>query len=422
MNKSDSEKIETVLCSLGLKKCQNTKEAHLLILNTCGIRLSAENRFLSLMKSQFALKNHHNLPIIGVTGCLSKALQKKIDRFADFSFDIKNLKDLPEKLQFHFPEIKKRLNSPSEYLETDSRRDSSTHAYIPIMSGCDNFCSYCIVPYARGREYSRPSEEILRELQSLLDQGYKAFTLLGQNVNSYGKNLDEDIDFPTLLQKICQLEGNFWLWFLSSHPKDMSDALIKTIAQEKKLCNYLHFAVQSGSDKILKSMNREHTMDHYLELVGKIKVAIPEVMLSTDIIVGFPNETPEDFEKSLELCQKVGFEMVYVGRFSRRPLTPVGKMKDNVSPEIKKERENKIMAVVKKENLKKNKSLENKEVEVLVDKQIAITKSKKTPFYLGKTETFKTVKFTSDKKLTDGSFVTVKITKGLEWGLEGEAL
>lgn len=421
MNKSDSEKIAGVLEKHGYLATERLENANMVILNTCAVRKSAEDRFFSFLRKCKKLKNKNNLKI-GVTGCLLKTRLKRILDFADFTFKIKDLPALGNNIDHDNTKHRYKEKSKSiDYLSIEAKRESKSHAYIPIMSGCDNFCSYCAIPFARGKEISRPSKDIIKEIENLLNKNYKAFTLLGQNVNSYGKGLKENTDFTKLLEKICDLEGDFWIWFLSSHPKDMKRKLINVIAKEKKICKYLHFALQSGSNRILTSMNRHYTKEKCQKLISYIYQKMPGISLSTDIIVGFPGETRKDFKETLDLCQKSDFEMAYIGRFSKRPLTKAYVMKETVSNNEKKSREKELQRVIAKNNLRRNERFIGKKKKVLVDQQI-ISKGKKKNVnrYIGKTAEFKTVKFVSKKKIKNGNFVRVLIKKVLDFGLEGE--
>lgn len=422
MNKSESERIATVLDQVGYQELDSDDNADLVIVNTCSVRKPAEDRVFDMLHKLNQQKQSGRQVTVAVTGCMIAMHQKQLSKRADICFNIKDLENLPGLVDGLCRPNHNSINNFVDYLEVRPKRKSTTHAYVPIMSGCDNFCSFCVVPYTRGREASRNSDEIVKEVTTLIKKGYKAITLIGQNVNSFGKSSGENIDFPGLIKKICAIPGDFWIWYVSSHPKDMSPELIKLHKTEPKLANYIHFAVQSGSDRILKAMNRHYTYDHCVELTSYIKNELPGVMLSTDLIVGFPGETEEDFEQTRELCKEIGFEMVYLGRYSPRPNTRSFHMKETVDSKEKKRREHEIMHEIEKINIEKNKSLKGTTLKVLVDKQILsdAVQNSKTQF-VGKTETFKTVRFTSDKEINTGDFVDVTITNALNWGLEGEA-
>jgi len=300
-NIADGERIAAKLEFMGYKKTDSPEKADLVVLNACSVRQSAINRLYSQIK-----KWPHKKLV--VTGCL--------------------LPDDREK-------IKKMVNQiwhPDDYFDLLPQRSSSKDALIPIMTGCNNFCTYCAVPYTRGRERSRKMKEILDEIREVIKKGYREIWLLGQNVNSYKPS------FPKLLKKINSMAGDFTIHFISSHPKDFSDELIKTIAECKKVSREIHLPVQSGDNKILKAMNRNYTVSHFKKLVFKIRKKIPDVKISTDIIVGFPGETKKQFENTVKLVKEIGFYKAFISRYSPRPNTLASKLKDDVSNEEKKRR------------------------------------------------------------------------------------
>lgn len=402
MNISDSERIDSVLVNANFKKVNLENLADFVIVNSCSVRQAAENRAISTLKN--AKKNKQ---IAIVTGCSAVKEKLRFKNFADFVLDIKNLKKWPEILQggeiheFHLRDI--------NYFKINPNYSNKFHAYVPIMTGCNNFCSYCVVPYSRGREVSRSVKEIIKEVKSLIKQGYKAITLLGQNVNSYsGKLNNQKIDFPTLLKMVNDIDGNFWIWFITSHPKDMSLKLIKTIKNCKKVCHYIHLPAQAGNDEILKKMNRKYTHAKYLKLVKLIKKYLPDTCLSTDIIVGFPGENKKQFLDTCKLFKEVKYDMAFLAKYSPRPGTISFKMKDDILQDEKKRRENFLNDILRKTALKNNKKYLGKTCEILVEKKD-----------IGRTRTFKLVKFNSNKNLI-GQIVKVKITKALAWILDGE--
>jgi tRNA-2-methylthio-N6-dimethylallyladenosine synthase len=292
------------------------------------------------------------------------------------------------------------------YFSIKPKSASSFSALIPIMSGCDNFCTYCAVPYTRGREKSREIKEILVEVKDFASRNYKEIWLLGQNVNSYKPS------FSYLLEKASQTPGDFWLRFTSSHPKDFDQKTIQTMKESAKVCQYLNLPVQSGDDQILKKMNRPYTVSQYKECVYQLKKAIPEVFLSTDVIVGFPGETEKQFQNTIKLFKELRFNMAYISRYSVRPGTQASLLKDNVSLSQKKKREEKLNNVLKKISLEENKKLVKKKVQVLIDK-------KRKEFVWGKTKNYHTVKLKGDSDLI-GKFIDVEITEALPWGLKGK--
>lgn len=434
MNTSDSERIASFLEEHDFSLADNIKDADLAIFNTCGIKQTAENRAYSMINN--LRKEKRSVKII-MTGCLSNRtdVQKRMKAKVDLFSEIKNFQKDFEKLSKDDSDVdflKLNKNDTSrDYLSIIPKHSNSFQASVPIMTGCNNFCSYCVVPHARGREVSRPAEEIISEIKDLVSRGFKSITLLGQNVNSYHGDLNDEIDFAKLLKKINTIPGKFWINFVSSHPKDMSDELIETIAKCKKVCEWIHLPVQSGNDKILEKMNRKYTQKHYLKLIKKIRSKFKKykpdapLAISSDIIVGFPGETKEQFSDSAEVMEKSKFDMVFFGQFSPRPGTVAWKMKDNVSQKEKTRRENFLNDILKKTALANNKKYLGKTLEVLIEKEKDVPVKSGLPdhgikFYFGKTRTQKNIKVTSSKNIPVGSFAKVKITKANVWNLEGE--
>ena len=297
------------------------------------------------------------------------------------------------------------------------KREEGPCAWVSVMYGCNNFCSYCIVPYVRGRERSRRKEYILDDVKELALKGCKEITLLGQNVNSYGNDLEEDIDFADLLEMVCTVDGIERVRFMTSHPKDISDKLIDTMARESKICKQLHLPVQAGNDRVLKTMNRKYTKASYLEKIRKIKEKMPGITLTTDIIVGFPGETTEEFEDTLEVLREVRYDTIFSFIYSRRPGTPAAKMEDVISPEEKKKNFDRLLEVQDVISKEKNLELQGKVVTVLTE-----GKSKNNDLFLaGRTEGGKTVNFQGDDSLI-GQFVQVEITEAKTWSLTGRVV
>lgn len=417
MNTSDSERIASFLESKGFSLAKKIQESDLAIFNTCGIKQTAENRAYSMINN---LKKERgaNCKII-MTGCLANRadVQKRMKNKVDIFSEIKNFQESLS--EFNITKTNKHVFDKENlaYLSIQPKHESDFLAYVPIMTGCNNFCSYCVVPHARGREVSRSADEIISEVKDLIAKDYKHIVLLGQNVNSY--NSSDGTDFSKLIKKINSIGGKFWISFVSSHPKDMSDQLIETVAQCKKVCEWIHLPVQAGDDKILAKMNRKYTKKHYLERIKKIKSAFkkhkPDSLLSisSDIIVGFPGETKKQFLESADVMEKSKFDMVFFGQFSPRPGTVAWKMKDNVSQKEKFRRENFLNDILKETTLANNKKYVGKILEVLIEK-------KKDEFYFGKTRTQKNIRISSKKKMGIGSFVKVKITIANIWNLEAE--
>ena len=416
MNKSDSERIASVLENLKNKKTNNINKTQLVILNTCSVRDSAESRVLGLIRN---LKKSNKDVRIGITGCMIHIRPKILKKNVDFMFDINNLSKLPKLLINPYRQVSNLSQQKTKnYFKINPKYSSKHHAYIPIMTGCNNFCTYCVVPYARDREKSRASKDIIQEVEGLIKNGYKAITLLGQNVNSYGNDLKNEIKFPELLQKLTKIGGNFWIWFVTSHPKDMSGKLIEVIASNNKICNQIHLPIQSGNNKILKAMNRGYTREKYLKLVGKIRKNIKNVSLSTDIIIGFPGETKKDFQDTVNIFNKAKFDMAYICRYSPRPKTAAFKLENNVSDLEKKRRDKILTKLLEKYSLEFNRMLVGKTVDVLIENKI------KNNIYIGKTKTFKTVKIFSKKPASKliGEIKKVKIKNADNFSLEGKLI
>jgi tRNA-2-methylthio-N6-dimethylallyladenosine synthase len=410
MNQGDSERLAAVLEDLGFVPVKHEKEADLIAVVACSVRQSATDRIYG----KFRKKNKGGKIWI-LTGCILKEDKKKLEKVFDLVFDIKKISNLKSQILNKFkicPERSRRItnlkNFSIDYFRIKPNYSTPFSAYVPIMTGCNNFCSYCVVPYTRGREVSRPIKEIIDEVRDLIKKGYKEIILLGQNVNSYANN------FVKLLGEINKIPGNFWIRFITSHPKDMSDGLIKAIGKFDKITKYVHLPVQSGDNEILRKMNRNYTVKHYLGLIGKIRKAVPEAAISTDIIVGFPGETREQFNNTAKLMREVGFDMAYIAEYSPRSGTVAAKLVDNVSRKEKQRRKVVLNKILDETALKNNKKLVGRAMEVLVD---TIEGNK----CYGKTSAFKTVKFLGDKSLL-GNFVKVKINKAGAYGLEGRLI
>lgn len=422
MNKADSERLATQLEKSGYVLAEPNEVPDLVALVTCGVRQSAENRIYGFIPG--IKKKYPNAKII-FTGCLvyREDIKKKIGKLIDYWMPINQIvitKFLMAPLstgQAGFNKGEQR----NDYLKIKSKYESKFSAFVPIGNGCDNYCSYCVVPYARGREIYRPAEEILQEVKSLVKKGYKEIILIAQNVNSYkvkSKKLTvESVDFVKLLKLINDIPGDFWIRFMTSHPKDMSDELINTVARCDKVCEYIHLPVQAGDDKILALMNRKYTVTHYKSLIKKIRKTIPGVGITTDVIVGFPSETRAQFNNTKKLFQDMKFDLAYISQYSARPLTAAVKLKDDVSKIEKTRRENELNIVVKKTGIDNNKKYLQKNVTVLIE-----GRSRKGGWF-GKTRTNKVVKI-NNISLMDltGKFVEVKIKKVIDFCFEGEII
>ena len=438
MNFSDSERIASFLENYKFKLTQKIEKADLVIFNTCGVRQMAEDRVYG--QTHNLQKKIPTIKIV-LTGCVAmrpdvqKRLATKVDLFCQISNFNKDILPLLEEIQnkkqnnnsiknIISTKDKKTISNQENiaYLATYPKYSNKFSANIPIMTGCNNFCAYCVVPYARGREVSRSAEEILTEIKKLIKNNYREIILLGQNVNSYqGTYQDKKINFSKLLKLVNSIPGNFWIRFVSSHPKDMTDDLITTITKLKKVCECVHLPIQAGDNMILKKMNRKYTRQHYLELIKKIKKSFQKnkpnkiFAITSDIIVGFPSETKSQFKKSAEVMLDVNYDMVYFGQFSPRPGTTAWNMKDNISKKEKVRREKFLNEILKKTCLENNRKYLDKTFTVLI-------KKKKNNFYYGETRTLKNVKLPIPKNTSHliGNFAKIKITKANIWNLEGE--
>ena len=436
MNYSDAERISTILEKYKIKQASSIDEASFIIFVTCGVRQSAEDRVYGQINN---IRKKYPTKKIIITGCLAhrKDVQRRLKGKVDLFTTIKNFPKEIKKILNTKYQIPYTKNTPCEdYLEITPKYTNSYTALIPIMSGCNNFCSYCVVPYTRGREYSRPAEDILKEIKSLVKKGCKEIILLGQNVNSYKSKIPSTkyqipdtkkkaIIFADLLKLIDVTQERFWVTFLTSHPKDMSDELIETIAKSKKICEYISLPAQSGDNEILRKMNRHYTISHYKNLIKKIRAAYKKYKpqaasaISTDIIVGFPGETKKQFENTARLLREVKFDMAYISQYSHRPETAAWRRKDNVSKKERVHREKVLTKILMHTALENNEKYIGKIVEVLVEKAgLPTGASAKT----GHTRTQKKVMLHSNKKIPVGDFVKVKITKAKAFGLEGKII
>jgi tRNA-2-methylthio-N6-dimethylallyladenosine synthase len=413
MNESDSERIGSILKENGLIKTSNIKEADFIFANMCSVRQPAVDRIFGKAKQfkEFKVKNPKLKTIL--TGCILEKDKKKLISGYDFILDIKDLEKWPAILGLN----KKKIDTKSHYLEIKPDYSNKFSASIPITFGCDNFCSYCVVPHSRGREVSRPAEKILNEAESLIEKGYKEIWFLGQNVNSYKSKLNgKEIGFAELIKTADKIPGDFWIRFTSSHPKDFSKKLIKAISRAEKVTNYLNLPIQSGDSRILKRMNRPYTARQYKYLIKNIRKEIPDISLSTDIIVGFPGETKKQFQNTAKLMKEIKYDMAYILKYSPRSGTEAEKMKDSVSKEEKMRIFIVLNNILKKTALEKNKKMIDRETIALIDGK------GKNNEWLGKTRNYKTIKITCPSaggKDILGKFIEVKITKAFPWGLEG---
>ncbi|MDD5749611.1 MAG: tRNA (N6-isopentenyl adenosine(37)-C2)-methylthiotransferase MiaB [Patescibacteria group bacterium] len=418
MNQSDAERLATVLKSLGYRETNKENEADLIAIVACSVRQASVDRLYGQLRNWQLVKEKRPL-ITLLAGCVLERDQKKLKDKFDIFIDIKNLHKLADQLSRLAPEQKIAL---PDFFDISPSYQSNYRAYVPIMTGCNKFCSYCAVPYTRGRETSRPSQAIIAEVKNLLEKGYKEIILLGQNVNSYGKDLvkkgKKELTFPELLLQIDSLTDHFWLKFLTSHPYDMSDELIETMAKGKNLNHYLHLPVQSGSNKILKKMNRHYSVSQYTKLIKKIRHQMPEIALSTDIIVGFCSEKEKDFQATINLAKNIKFNLAYIGQYSARAGTVAQRLyQDDVPKKIKSARWQKLNKIIEQQSLAFNKSLIGQTKEVLIDKS-----QKQNGHYInfGRLANYVSVAIKTQKPLSVGQFYQVKIKSALAWGLNAE--
>ena len=422
MNKAESQRIAGYLDSAGYQAATSFSDADLVVLNTCVVRQSAENKVLGTLGLLQGLKNEHpNLQIL-VTGCLVNSNTQELKRrfpHVDLLFKPGDYPELIawgqkqgmpiEQRLLRYPFAALRASTPCN----DAQMPSSLCALIPVIQGCDNFCSYCIVPYRRGREVSRPLEEIVCEVEELARQGIKEVTLLGQNVDSYGHDLPGHPDLADLLNELSSIDDLARIRFLTNHPKDISLKLIEAMASLNKVCEHLELPVQAGNDDILRAMRRGYTVERYRELVHTIRRKIPQISLSTDIIVGFPGETEEQFEHSLSLVKEMRFDVVHVAAYSPRSGTIAWReYQDNIPAEVKKERLNKIEELQTAIASKINSHLQGKQVEVLVE-------GRKKGKWFGRTRSNKLV-FFEDAGDWLGQLAIIRIEKTSPWSLRGE--
>ncbi|WP_026692403.1 tRNA (N6-isopentenyl adenosine(37)-C2)-methylthiotransferase MiaB [Peribacillus kribbensis] len=424
MNEHDTEVMAGIFMALGYEPTDGVEDANVILLNTCAIRENAENKVFGELGHLKALKLEKPDLLLGVCGCMSQE-ESVVNRilskhsFVDMIFGTHNIHRLPNILNEAY--LSKEMvvevwSKEGDVIENLPKvRKGNIKAWVNIMYGCDKFCTYCIVPYTRGKERSRRPEEIIQEVRHLAAQGYKEITLLGQNVNAYGKDLsDMNYGLGDLMDEISKIDIPR-IRFTTSHPRDFDDHLIEVLAKGGNLVEHIHLPVQSGSTDVLKIMARKYTREQYLELVRKIKAAIPNATLTTDIIVGYPNETEEQFEETLSLYREVGYDAAYTFIYSPREGTPAAKMNDNVPMEVKKERLQRLNELVNETSARIMKDYEGQIVEVLVEGE-----SKKNPDVLaGYTRKNKLVNFKAPKTAI-GQLVKVKITNANTWSLNGE--
>ena len=424
MNVHESEKLAGMLESLDYTRTDSESDADIIVFNTCAIRDGVEQKIMGNIGAIKRLKKNNPNLIVAICGCMSQAegrseLIRKKFPFVDIIFGTHNIHLFRDFIINFNAEHKKITNVWNEadgiYEDVQIKRDNMfSNAWVNINYGCNNFCSYCIVPYVRGRERSRDYHDILKEVEGLVHSGYKYITLLGQNVNSYGSDFqDKSINFAFLLRECAKIPGDFRIKFMTSHPKDLSEEVIKTIAENDKICNVIHLPIQSGSNKILKSMNRKYTREHYLNLIEMIRKYIPNAYISTDIIVGFPGETEEDFMDTYNLVSQVRYDGVFAFMFSRRSGTVADKMENQIDENTKKDRIHRLLTLTKSITKEKNKEIIGQNFNVISVKHSdngyeCLTDSGKTIFV--------------EEDLQENKFYNVKITKFTNNKLYGQTI
>ena len=424
MNEHDTENIKAILEGMSYVETDDYEEANLILLNTCAIRENVHNKVFGMLGRIKNLKERKNDVIAGVCGCMAQeevVVNEILDKYnyLDLVFGTHNIANLPNILSraISKKEIEVEvISGEGSVLENiPVKRDNKYKAWVNIMFGCDKFCTYCIVPYTRGKQRSRNKDNIIKEVEELVQKGYKEVTLLGQNVNAYGKDLDTNYGLSDLLKDVSKTNIER-IRFVTSHPWDFTDEMVDIIASHYNIMPYIHLPVQSGSTKILNAMGRKYSREEYLTLFNKLKNKVSNASITTDIIVGFPGETDEDFEETLALVEECKFDSAFTFAFSARVGTPAAKMKNDVSDEVKKERLNKLNEVVNKHAKMNNDKYLNKKVKVLIEKE-----SNKDGFLSGYTDTMKLVNVEASKELL-GSIVDVIITDVKTWSLTGELI
>ncbi len=430
-NVADSERLAGLAVAMGYELSDTPDGADLIFVNTCAVREHAEKKALSQIGQLKHKKAEHPEMIIGIGGCMvsqqhrADALKKSYP-YVDFSFCTTELYRVPELVLLRiegakrrFPDVKDSLADTDFSEDVPVARTSRSRAWVSIMYGCNNFCSYCIVPYVRGRERSRLPEDIIREVKELIDDGCRDITLLGQNVNSYGHDLDCGINFAELLRRICTLDGDFRLRFMTSHPKDATEELIDVIAENERIARHFHLPMQSGSDDVLRRMNRRYDTEKYSKTVDYLRKKIPDIVITSDIIVGFPGETEEDFEGTLRMLERVRFDMIYAFIYSPRSGTPAAAAEDQIPEETKKARFARLVELQNRISDEKNSTELGKTVRILSDDGENATTEHKCAT-TGRTDGNKLVRLS--RPVPAGEFMWVRITETDTFGLSGDPI
>ena len=422
MNFSDAERMTGELARIGYEETEDMNEADLIMINTCAVRETAEDKVYGKIGEIKGLKRQNPNLILGITGCMAQKEGEKLIKRAphiDFVLGTNKIQRVVATVQALENEearhiVDTSINEAEMPEDMAINRKTALSAWIPIMYGCNNFCTYCIVPYVRGRERSRLPEDIIAEIKEAVAQGFKEVTLLGQNVNSYGKD-HKKATFAELLAMVDDIEGIERVRYMTSHPKDLSDEVIEVIKNSKHICTHFHLPVQYGSDNMLKRMNRVYTVAKYKETVRKIREAIPDCSLTTDLIVGFPGETEEDFQQLMEFIAEIRYDAAYTFIYSKRSGTPAAEMPDQIDDECKHQRLNRLMELQNKISLEINQSLEGKIMEVMVEGPSQNNEA----VWSGRTSSNKLVLWNHGEEKI-GDLINVRITQPQTWVLKGE--
>ncbi|HSD63532.1 MAG TPA: tRNA (N6-isopentenyl adenosine(37)-C2)-methylthiotransferase MiaB [Ignavibacteriaceae bacterium] len=418
MNLADTEIVMGILQKNGFSITKSVDDADVVLLNTCSVRENAEQRIYGRLGNFKTVKSSKPELIVGILGCMAERLRKDLieeKKIVDLIVGPDEYRRLPDLISvvFHGEKgIGVRLSKTETYDDIIPYREDGLQAWISVMRGCDKFCTFCVVPFTRGRERSKPLTSVVNEIEKLSQRGFKEVTLLGQNVNSYR---DGENDFADLLAASAEVDRNIRVRFTTSHPQDLSDKLLFTIAEHPNLCNYIHLPVQSGSNRILELMNRTYTIEQYLALIDKAKKIIPGVSFSTDIIAGFPTETREDHQLTLEVMKQVRYDGAYMFKYSPREGTKAYKMDDDVTEEVKKERLQEIIELQQLISFEINQGLVGKEEVVLIEG----FSRKSEDFLSGRTDTNKVLIIPSDEKIREGTYIKAKVTRATHATLFG---
>lgn len=427
MNESDTERINGQLEELGYQPAEEMEDADIVIMNTCSVRQNAEEKVYGKIGEIKKLKDKNPNMLLGIAGCMAQENKGKlIERMPIIDFvigpyHIHDLKDIVSKENArggHVVKTERNPHSVEDYSELKSVRKSKIFAWVPIMQGCNKFCTYCIVPYVRGREISRTIDDISNEIQTLADEGYKEVTLLGQNVNSYGLDFRNGTDFGDLIRAIDKIDGIERVRYMTSHPRDMTFDMIDAMAESPKVVRHMHLPVQHGSNEMLKKMNRGYTIEHFKELLSYVRSKMPDIVVTTDLITGFPGETEEMHQETLALLKEVRFDSAYTFIYSPRTGTPAARMEDQIDSDTKHRRLQELMDVENEISLELNKEMEGKTYSIIVEGP-----SKQDPMnWYGRTSGNKMILFPYKEGISVGDTVDVKVDTAQTWVLKGELI